>query len=51
LASHALAMLSRLFRHGELDVHGAFVSVAHQRGPTPGDRPSNMAESAEASVR
>jgi hypothetical protein len=20
-----------LFRHGELDVHGAFVSVAHQR--------------------
>lgn len=31
LASHALALLSRLFRHGELDVHGAFVSVAHQR--------------------
>jgi PRTRC genetic system ThiF family protein len=31
LASHALALLSRLFRHGELDVHGAFVSIAHQR--------------------
>lgn len=31
LASHALALLSRLFRHGELDVHGAFVGVAHQR--------------------
>lgn len=31
LASHALALLSRLFRHIELDVHGAFVSVAHQR--------------------
>lgn len=31
LASHALALLSRLLRHGELDVHGAFVSVAHQR--------------------
>jgi PRTRC genetic system ThiF family protein len=31
LASHALALLSRLFRYGELDVHGAFVSVAHQR--------------------
>ena len=31
LASHALALLARLFRHGELDVHGAFVSVAQQR--------------------
>src|SRR6202163_806460 len=31
LASQALALLSRLFRHGELEVHGAFVSVAHQR--------------------
>ena len=31
LASHALALLARLFRHRELDVHGAFVSVAHQR--------------------
>lgn len=31
LASHALALLARLFRHGELDVHGAFVSIAHQR--------------------
>jgi PRTRC genetic system ThiF family protein len=31
LATHALALLSRLFRNGELDVHGAFVSVAQQR--------------------
>lgn len=31
LASHALALLARFFRHGELDLHGAFVSVAQQR--------------------
>ncbi len=31
LASFALGMLARLFRHGELEVHGAFVSVAHQK--------------------
>lgn len=31
LASHALALLARFFRHGELDFHGAFVSVAQQR--------------------
>lgn len=31
LASHALALLARLFRHGGLNVHGAFVSVAQQR--------------------
>lgn len=31
LASHALALLSRLFRYGEVDVHGAFVSIAQQR--------------------
>ena len=30
LASHALALLARLFRFGEIDVHGAFVSLAHQ---------------------
>ena len=32
LASHALAMLARLFRYGGLDEHhGAFVSIARQR--------------------
>lgn len=31
LASFALGLLARLFRHGELEVHGAFVSVAHQK--------------------
>jgi PRTRC genetic system ThiF family protein len=31
LASHALALLSRLFRYGELDIHGAFISIAYQR--------------------
>lgn len=36
LAYHALAMLARLFRHGEITYHGAFVSVASGRmSPLP----------------
>ncbi|MGB8131147.1 MAG: PRTRC system ThiF family protein [Candidatus Angelobacter sp.] len=36
LAYHALAMLARLFRHGEITYHGAFVSVASGRmAPLP----------------
>jgi PRTRC genetic system ThiF family protein len=31
LASFALALLARLFRRGELEAHGAFVSIAHQK--------------------
>ena len=31
LASFSLGLLARLFRYGELDVHGAFVSVAQQK--------------------
>lgn len=31
LASHALALLARLLRHGDLDVHGAFVNIWQQR--------------------
>lgn len=31
LAYHALAMLARLFRHGKLEHHGGFVSLAHGR--------------------
>ena len=31
LASFALGLLARLFRRGELEVHGAFVSVVHQK--------------------
>lgn len=31
LAHHALALLTRLFRHGRLEHHGAFVSVADNR--------------------
>ena len=31
LASFSLALLARLFRLGELEAHGAFVSVAHQK--------------------
>ena len=31
LASFALGLLARLFRYGELEAHGAFVSVAHQK--------------------
>ncbi len=30
LASHALAMLGQMLRHGELEAHGAFVSLAQQ---------------------
>lgn len=34
LASHALALLARLLRHGTLDTHGAFVNVSqHQVQP------------------
>ena len=31
LASHALALLARLFRHGSIDFHGAFVNVGQQQ--------------------
>ena len=31
LAQHALALLSRLFRYGRIDHHGAFVDVANSR--------------------
>jgi PRTRC genetic system ThiF family protein len=31
LAQHALALLARLFRHGSIDHHGAFVSIAQGR--------------------
>lgn len=31
LANHALALLARLFRHGEITHHGAFVNVAGSR--------------------
>ena len=31
LASFALGLLARLFRHRELEVHGAFVNVAQQK--------------------
>lgn len=31
LANHALALLARLFRHGQLASHGAFVSIAGPR--------------------
>jgi PRTRC genetic system ThiF family protein len=38
LASFSLGLLARLFRHGELEVHGAFVSVAQQNAqPIPTD--------------
>jgi hypothetical protein len=36
LAYHALAMLARLFRHGQLTYHGGFVSLATARAaPLP----------------
>ncbi|MGA2077309.1 MAG: hypothetical protein ABSH52_27800 [Terriglobia bacterium] len=36
LAQHALALLARLFRHGEITYHGAFVDVAAARAtPLP----------------
>lgn len=31
LAQHALALLARLFRHGSVDHHGAFVNIANGR--------------------
>jgi PRTRC genetic system ThiF family protein len=31
LAHHALGLLARLFRHGRIEHHGAFVSLAHNR--------------------
>jgi hypothetical protein len=31
LANHALALLSKLFRHGSIEHHGAFVNVAASR--------------------
>src|SRR6202171_850757 len=31
LANHALALLARLFRHGSITYHGAFVNVAGSR--------------------
>jgi len=31
LAQHALALLARLFRHGRIEHHGAFIDVAHNR--------------------
>ncbi len=31
IASHALALLAKLFRYGESETHGAFVSIAQQR--------------------
>jgi hypothetical protein len=31
LAYHALAMLARLFRHGQITHHGAFVSLVNGR--------------------
>ncbi len=38
LASHALALLAGLFRHGTLPVHGAFVNIADCRTqPIPSD--------------
>ncbi len=38
LAQHALAMLARLFRHGELTYHGGFVNLASGRvNPIPVD--------------
>lgn len=38
LAQHALALLARLFRHGEITYHGAFVDVAAARAvPFPVD--------------
>jgi len=33
LANHALALLARLFRHGSITHHGAFVNVAGSRAP------------------
>lgn len=39
LAQHSLAMLARLFRHGELSYHGGFVNLASGRmNPLPVDR-------------
>ena len=40
LASFALGLLARLFRHGELATPGAFVSVAHQRAQAIPTEPS-----------
>ncbi|HXJ96337.1 MAG TPA: PRTRC system ThiF family protein [Terriglobia bacterium] len=38
LAQHALALLARLFRYGEINYHGAFVDVASSRAvPLPVD--------------
>jgi hypothetical protein len=38
LAQHALALLARLFRYGEISSHGAFVDVAAARStPLPVD--------------
>jgi hypothetical protein len=31
LAQHALALLTRLFRYGRIDHHGAFINVAQNR--------------------
>ena len=31
LAQHALALLSRLFRYGQVSHHGGFVDIAHSR--------------------
>ncbi len=40
LGSHALALLARLFRHGSLEVQGAFVNVGRQRAhPLSLDQP------------
>lgn len=38
LAHHALALLARLFRYGEISYHGAFIDVAAARTvPLPVD--------------
>ena len=40
LANHALALLARLFRHGSIAYHGAFVNVAGSRMQPLADDPA-----------
>lgn len=48
LAYHALALLARLFRHGQIDYHGAFVGCAGKPRHTDHDKPGPLAKNATA---
>ena len=44
LAYHALAMLARLFRHGEISYHGGFIDVVNGRILKTDGRPERRQE-------